>query len=153
MSRAFVKEDVEVAERTARHRSASGLPPGALNYLTARGADRLRQEAARRREANDSEAAAEIESVLASATIVEPPVEPPVEAPESVTFGATATLQTAAGEIRRYRIVGVDEIGFQENAVSWISPLGRALLGAELGDRVALDGESGKATIIEIEHR
>src|SRR5205814_5816772 len=37
MSRAFVKEDVDPPERSGRKRSASGLPPGATNYITARG--------------------------------------------------------------------------------------------------------------------
>ena len=44
MSRAFVKEDVDLPERSGRKRSASGLPPGATNYITARGAKRLRDE-------------------------------------------------------------------------------------------------------------
>ena len=44
MSRAFVKEDVDLPERSGRKRSASGLPPGATNYITARGAKHLRDE-------------------------------------------------------------------------------------------------------------
>jgi hypothetical protein len=35
MSRAFIKEDVDPPERSGRKRSASGLPPGATNYITA----------------------------------------------------------------------------------------------------------------------
>jgi len=42
MSRAFVKEDVDLPERIGRKRSASGLPPGATNYITAPGAKRMR---------------------------------------------------------------------------------------------------------------
>jgi hypothetical protein len=44
MSRAFIKEDVDLPERSGRKRSASGLPPGATNYITARGAKHLREE-------------------------------------------------------------------------------------------------------------
>jgi hypothetical protein len=44
MSRAFIKEDVDLPERSGRKRSASGLPPGTTNYITARGAKRLRDE-------------------------------------------------------------------------------------------------------------
>ena len=44
MSRAFVKEDVDPPEQSGRKRSASGLPPGATNYITARGEKRLREE-------------------------------------------------------------------------------------------------------------
>ena len=42
MSRAFIKEDVDVYERPGQRRSQSGLPPGALNYMTPEGARRLR---------------------------------------------------------------------------------------------------------------
>jgi hypothetical protein len=34
VSRAFIKEDVDLPERSGRKRSASGLPPGATNYIT-----------------------------------------------------------------------------------------------------------------------
>ena len=50
--RAFVKEDVDLPERSGRKRSASGLPPGATNYITARGAKRLRDELQKLRVAN-----------------------------------------------------------------------------------------------------
>ena len=52
MSRAFVKEDVDPPERSGRKRSASGLPPGATNYITAHGAKRLREELNKLRAAN-----------------------------------------------------------------------------------------------------
>ncbi len=52
MSRAFVKEDVDLPERSGRKRSTSGLPPGATNYITARGAKRLRDELQKLRSAN-----------------------------------------------------------------------------------------------------
>jgi hypothetical protein len=48
MSRAFVKEDVDLPERSGRKRSALGLPPGATNYITARGPKRLRDELQKR---------------------------------------------------------------------------------------------------------
>jgi hypothetical protein len=44
MSKAFVKEDIDLPERSGRKRSASGLPPGGINYITARGAKRLPDE-------------------------------------------------------------------------------------------------------------
>jgi transcription elongation GreA/GreB family factor len=147
MSRAFVKEDADVPERAGRRRSASGLPPGAINYMTARGAARLKAEAEERRKSGDADSAAEIERILASATIVEGNA-----VKDMVTFGATVTLQTGRDETQTYQIVGVDELGPEPNAVAWISPIGRALLGAELGDKVELPGASAKATIIKIEH-
>src|SRR5262245_48572920 len=86
MSRAFVKEDVDPPERSGRKRSASGLPPGATNYITPRGAKRLRAELNKLRAANaSSERIIELEQILASGQIVDPPNAPS----NSVTFGAT----------------------------------------------------------------
>src|SRR5436309_7628563 len=120
MSRAFVKEDVDLPERSGRKRSASGLPPGATNYVTARGAKRLRDELQKLRAANaGSERIIELEHILASAHVVHPP-DAPVN---SVTFGATVTVKDKKGAIETFTIVGVDELNF-EREVSWISPLG-----------------------------
>ena len=52
MSRALVKEDIDLPERSGRKWLASGLPPGATNYITARGAKRLRDEVQKLRAAN-----------------------------------------------------------------------------------------------------
>jgi transcription elongation factor GreB len=149
MSRAFVKEDVDPPERSGRKRSASGLPPGATNYISARGAKRLRDELAKLRAANASnERVAELEQVLASIQIVAPPERPS----NSVTFGATVTLKDETGQTAAYTILGADEIDFEPDAVSWISPIGKALLAAEMGDRLTLqDGRSAK--IVKIEYR
>ena len=64
---------------------------------------------------------------------------------QSVSFGATVTLSTADGKTETYTVVGVDELDFVSNAVSWISPTGKALLASELGDSITLeDGRSAK---------
>ena len=90
MSRAFVKEDVDPPERSGRKRSASGLPPGATNYITARGAKRLRDELQKLRAANASNRRViELEQILASIHVVDPP-DP---ASNSVAFGATVTVK------------------------------------------------------------
>ena len=138
MSRAFVKEDVDPPERSGRARAASGLPPGAVNYITAAGAARLRRELEElRRSSNPAdERIAALERVLASVT----PVEAPADA-ASLAFGARVTVRDAAGELRSYRIVGVDEMRFYPDAVSWVSPTGKTLLAAEVGDRVTLDAD------------
>jgi transcription elongation GreA/GreB family factor len=135
MSRAFIKEDTDIPERNTRRRSAEGLPPGALNYLTARGARLLRERLDKLRGANDRVAAKALERVLASATIVEVPASPP----EVVTFGATVSVQAANLALQTYRIVGVAEVGLDDHGVSWVSPTGRALLGTTTGQRVTLN--------------
>jgi len=149
MSRAFVKEDVDPPERSGRKRSASGLPPGATNYITARGEKRLREELQKLGAANaGSERIIELEQILASAHIVDPPDAPS----NSVTFGATVTLTDEKGATETFTIVGVDELNFERDAVSWISPLGKALLAADMGDWLKLeDGRSAK--IVKIEYR
>lgn len=150
MSRAFVKEDVDLPERSGRKRSASGLPPGATNYISAGGAKRLRDELEKlRAEANaSSERVIELQQTLSSVEIV----DPPDAASNSVTFGATVTVEDKRGKIETYTIAGVDELDLEPDAVSWISPLGKTLLAAELGDRITLEG-GRTAKIVKIEYR
>ena len=149
MSRAFVKEDVDPPERSGRKRSASGLPPGAINYITARGAKRLGDELKKLRAANAvGERVTELEQILASVHVVEPPDAPS----NSVTFGATVTVQDKKGAIQTFTIVGVDELNFEGDAVSWISPLGKALLNADMDHSITLeDGRSAK--IVKIKYQ
>jgi transcription elongation GreA/GreB family factor len=147
VSRAFVKEDVDLPERSGRKRSASGLPPGATNYITARGAKRLRDELQKLRAANaNSERVAELEQILASVHVV----DPPDSASNSVGFGATVTVKDKKGATETLTIVGVDELNFERDAVSWISPVGKALLAADMGDWITLeDGRTAKIVKIE----
>jgi transcription elongation factor GreB len=147
MSRAFVKEDVDLPERSGRKRSASGLPPGATNYITARGAKRLRDELQKLRATNvTNERVTELEQILASVHVVDPP-DP---ASNSVGFGATVTVKDKKGRIETYTVVGVDELDLEPDAVSWISPTGKALLAADMGDWITLeDGRTAKIVKIE----
>ena len=147
MSRAFVKEDVDLPERSGRKRSASGLPPGATNYITARGAKRLRNELQKLRATNvTNERVTELEQILASVHVVDPP-DP---ASNSVGFGATVTVKDKKGRTETYTVVGVDELDLEPDAVSWISPIGKALLAADMGDWITLeDGRTAKIVKIE----
>jgi len=149
VSRAFIKEDVDLPARSGRKRSASGLPPGATNYITARGAKHLRDELRNLRAANaNSERVAELEQILASIQVVDPP-DP---ASNSVGFGATVTVKDRKGLTETYTVVGVDELDLEPDAVSWISPIGKALLAADMGDSIRLaDGRTAK--IVKIERR
>ena len=149
MSRAFVKEDVDPPERSGRKRSASGLPPGAANYITARGANRVRDELDKLRATNaKSERVAELEQILASVQVVDRPETPS----NSVTFGSTVTVKDKNGQTETFTIVGVDELHFEPDVASWISPIGKALLAADMGDWIKLeDGRSAK--VVKIEYR
>jgi transcription elongation factor GreB len=147
VSRAFVKEDVDPPERSGRVRTASGLPPGATNYITATGAKRLRDELEQLRGADaKDERVAHLQRVLGSVQIVETPSDP-----QSIAFGARVTVRDVAGQLHSYRIVGVDELQFDTNAVSWISPIGKTLLAAEPGERVTLESDE-RVEIVKVEY-
>lgn len=147
MSRAFVKEDVDPPERSGRKRSASGLPPGATNYITARGAKHLRNELEKLRAANaNSQQVTQLEQILASVHVV----DPPAAVSNSVGFGATVTVKDEKGLIETFTVVGVDELDLEPDAVSWISPIGKAFLAADMGDSIRLaDGRTAKIVKIE----
>jgi transcription elongation GreA/GreB family factor len=149
VSRAFIKEDVDPPERSGRKRSASGLPPGATNYITARGAKRLRDELQKLRAANaNDERVAELEQILASVHVVDPS-DP---ASNSVAFGATVTVKDKKGRTETYTVVGVDELDLEPDAVSWISSIGKALLAADMGDWITLE-DGRPAKIVKIERK
>ena len=149
MSRAFVKEDVDLPERSGRKRSASGLPPGATNYITARGAKHLRDELQKLRATSTGcERIIELEQILASVQVVDPPDAPS----NSVAFGATVTVKDKKGTTETFTIVGVDELDFERDAVSWISPIGKALLAADMGNWITLE-DGRKVKIVKIEFK
>jgi len=107
----------------------------------------LRDELQTLREANAvGERVTELEQILASVHVVAPPESPS----NSVTFGATVTVQDKKGATEGFTIVGVDELDFERYAVSWISPLGKALLNADMGDWITLGG-GRTAKVVKIE--
>ncbi len=89
----------------------------------------------------------QLREILETVTIV----EAPDKLDQSVAFGARVTVRDAAGNQRTYRIVGVEELAFYPDAVSWISPIGKALLVASLNERVTLD-ESNTVVVVNIEY-
>ena len=91
---------------------------------------------------------------MEAAEVVDP------EAPRSslraakVYFGATVLYANAAGVERQVSIVGIDEVDLDRNHVSWVSPLGRALMQSAEGDSVVLEAPGGKErlTILEVRY-
>jgi transcription elongation GreA/GreB family factor len=65
-----------------------------------------------------------------------------------VRFGATVTLARSDGSRLTYRIVGEDEADPAEGRISYVSPIARLLIGAAVGNVVAL--ADGAAEILEI---
>ncbi len=67
-------------------------------------------------------------------------------------FGATVRYANAAGVSRVVSIVGTDEIDLDRNHISWVSPLGRALMKSAAGDSVVLQlpGGTESLTVLEV---
>jgi transcription elongation GreA/GreB family factor len=87
-----------------------------------------------------------LEQILVSVHVV----DPPDLASNSVSFGATVTVKDEKGLTETYTVVGVDELDLEPDAVAWISPVGKALLAADMGDRIKLeDGRTVKIVKIE----
>ena len=49
--------------------------------------------------------------------------------------------------------MGTDEVDLNRNHISWVSPLGRALLKSSAGDRVALEAPGGKEYLMVLDVR
>jgi transcription elongation factor GreA len=89
-----------------------------------------------------------IENVLRTATIVDDQDVPS----DVVRVGSTVTIQTKGEPPETYRIVGAAEANPREGKISNESPLGAALLGAKVGQKVKYEAPVGelKFKIIEI---
>ena len=61
-----------------------------------------------------------------------------------VFFGAWVEIENAAGESKRFRIVGYDEIYARKDYISIDSPMARALLKKELGDEAIVQAPQGE---------
>lgn len=162
MSKAFLRES-DSDDLPELPRLAATLPPGAKNFMTADGARRLREELDRllaqdrpplaARGADDGDARRErqvldqrirhLQTSLQSAEIIAPTAGPK----DVVRFGDTVTVRDHDEVRASYHIVGVDETEFGEDAVSWQSPLARALLNARRGERVSFQVPAGLTTI------
>lgn len=64
---------------------------------------------------------------------------------DKVYFGAWVTLYNLEDETEhRYRIVGKDELAPSKGYISWVSPLGKAMLGKTVGDIVRVNTPKGE---------
>jgi len=91
---------------------------------------------------------------LEAATVVDP-VEQEKIARGRVLFGCTVTVVNEEGEEKVFSIVGADELDLSRGYVSWVSPVGRALLGSSEGDvvTVATPGGQTELEIVRIEYK
>ena len=63
---------------------------------------------------------------------------------DKILFGATVTVLDEAGQTKIFSIVGVDETNVKLGLISWISPVGKALLQAKKGDTVTIRSPKGE---------
>lgn len=162
MSKAFTREENDGPDIPDLPPLISALAPGARNFITAAGAQKLRDELqrsveitrpslasssddpdAKRQLARLDQRIVQLEESLQSAEIVPPPDGPA----EFARFGATVTVRESDGSEAIYRIVGVDEIDLDRGWVSWQSPIAKALLNGRRGDRIRFKFPSGEETL------
>ncbi|MFN7920082.1 MAG: transcription elongation factor GreB [Bryobacteraceae bacterium] len=91
---------------------------------------------------------------IEAAEVVDPEAPRKGRAAERVFFGATVRFENEAGTERVVSIVGPDEIDLERNHISWLSPLGRALMNSAEDDRVMLQAPGGTTylTVLEVRY-
>lgn len=175
MSKAFTKESDGDDEDDLPDEIA-GLPPGAKNYMTPQGFERLREElnllmrkerpevvkvvtwAAANGDRSENgdyiygkKRLREIDRRIRflSKRLERSEVVDPSRRPKTdqVFFGATVVYANSRGEERTVKIVGVDEVDPGRGHVSWISPIARALMRAHEGDAVKMRTPAGEEEI------
>jgi transcription elongation factor GreB len=174
MSKAFTKETE--TDEDDEPEAANALPPGTKNYMTRPGFDRLKAEyhhllhverpkvvevvswAAGNGDRSENgdyiygkKRLREIDSRLRfltkrieSAEVVDSEKQKHLK---QVFFGATVTFVNSRDEERTVTIVGIDEADIEQERISWISPVARALMKARDGDAVTVRTPTGPETL------
>ena len=95
--------------------------------------------AAKERQGHIEASIAEIEDRLSRALII----DPTTLSGDKVVFGATVSLVDEDDKEVRYQLVGQQEADARVGRISYNSPLGRALIGREVGDEVEVTTPAG----------
>jgi transcription elongation factor GreB len=147
MSRAFVREpEGDQADLDVPERPQSSHP----NYITPAGLERLQEQIAGLRQRileldaqkEDLSARSELGLLQAELRYLEKreqaaiPVDPAAQSGDQIRFGATVEMEDEKGHRHVFTIVGEDEADVEKGLISWVSPLGRALLDRRAGDVV-----------------
>ena len=145
MSRAFVNEDSAANQAdTPVERQVSEQP----NYVTALGLEqlqakvaelqRLHSQEAARKDLPDKQHLADMERDLRyfNKRLHSAQVVALATSTQKVQIGSWVTFAEESGNEQRVQLVGEDQADAGQGLINWGSPLGRALLGAQLGDEV-----------------
>jgi transcription elongation factor GreB len=89
---------------------------------------------------------------IEAAEVVDPERSRAGQATTRAFFGATVRYANSAGVERVVSIVGADEVDLNRNHISWMSPLGHALIKSAAGDSVVLEAPGGTEylTVLEV---
>lgn len=74
-------------------------------------------------------------------------VDPSLFSGDTVRFGATVDIEDEDGRTQTWTIRGEDEVDMENHVISYVSPLGQALLGREDGDSVAFQSPRGRREV------
>lgn len=80
-------------------------------------------------------------------------VDPTSVQSDRVHFGATVTVRNEKEDLKTYSIVGIDETDIKRGRISWISPLGSALLKTKVGDTITFRSPKGEEDLEIVEIR
>ncbi|MFJ4145394.1 GreA/GreB family elongation factor [Pseudomonas sp. NPDC089734] len=158
MSRAFVNEDNAAADASQPVERLVSTQP---NYVTAHGLLLLQLHVSELQTQHSAQTAlgdnadkqrlADLErdlryftQRLQSAQVVTPAIST-----EQVQIGSWVTFADEQDNRQRVQLVGEDQADANKGLINWSSPLGRALLGTQLGDEVLWKRPAGDQ-IIEI---
>ena len=184
MSKAFVKDDApEIEEDPPEPDEDGGAPKGTKKYITKKGFDVLKAEVNlllngerpkvvevvawaasngdRSENADYQYGKKRLREIDRRIRFLQKRIDraevvhPESQSGERVLFGATVSVLDEADNTRVYKIVGIDETDATQGKVSWISPIGKALLQAKVGDAVILHTPRGEEEleITKIEFR
>jgi transcription elongation factor GreA len=95
--------------------------------------------AAKERQGQIEATIADIEDQLSRAMVI----DPTTLSGDKVVFGATVTLLDEDEKKVRYQLVGQVEADAKDGRISFNSPLGRALIGRQVGEEVEVSTPSG----------
>ena len=156
MSRAFVNEDNAAAQADQPVERQVSVQP---NYVTPSGLTQLQAKVAelqtllgelnalgeladKQREADLQRDLRYFNQRLQSAQVV-----PPASSTTKVQIGSRVTFADEHSHEQTVQLVGEDQADAAAGLINWSSPLGRALLGAQLGDEVLWQRPAGDQTI------
>jgi transcription elongation factor GreA len=95
--------------------------------------------AAKERQGQVEAQISDIEDRLARALVI----DPTTLSGDKVVFGATVNLVDEDDKPVRYQLVGQQEANAKDGRISYNSPLGRALIGRQVGEEVEVTTPSG----------